>query len=285
MAPQLAPAGRPEAIRQAAAAPRPPAEQMDVAGERRGASAPAAAGVQAGEGGRSPLLGRGADPAPPGPALLRRPPAFEHTAEPAGDEARPARPEATLDWLTDKGTPPRSERGGHRSRPVQNNMGGTLGQSSAPMAREINQGAAQRLEHDGAEFEAAPSASRETLGPRSAPALKAQESPVPPQGAPPQGVPPQTPPAPPSVLPRSLVLPLQLRGPLRSQEGPARGASPPRLEEPRETPSAAPTIQISIGRVEVRAAPAPRPMPAPAPSRPTPSMSLDDYLNRSRGGR
>ena len=46
---------------------------------------------------------------------------------------------------------------------------------------------------------------------------------------------------------------------------------------------AAPTIHVSIGRIEVRAVAPPAPQPAPA--RPAPAMSLDEYLRAHNGGR
>jgi hypothetical protein len=46
----------------------------------------------------------------------------------------------------------------------------------------------------------------------------------------------------------------------------------------------APTIQVTIGRIEVRATPAATPRPQAARSAPS-VMSLDDYLNqRAKGG-
>lgn len=64
---------------------------------------------------------------------------------------------------------------------------------------------------------------------------------------------------------------------------PAEQAAPPATKE-ASTQAAAPTIQVTIGRVEVRATP----LPAPAPKRPRakpPVMSLDEYLRqRNQGG-
>ncbi|MFO7539813.1 MAG: hypothetical protein R6X32_17380 [Chloroflexota bacterium] len=68
--------------------------------------------------------------------------------------------------------------------------------------------------------------------------------------------------------------------------------SPPRPIRPRgqeqratsreETAVPAPTIQVHIGRIEVRATPPP---PSPKKSRPQPSLtSLDDYLRQRNGG-
>ncbi|MBJ6762770.1 hypothetical protein JGU66_18555 [Myxococcaceae bacterium JPH2] len=45
----------------------------------------------------------------------------------------------------------------------------------------------------------------------------------------------------------------------------------------------APVVQVTIGRIEVRAA-APAASPKPPPSRGTPSLSLDEYLRRRNGG-
>jgi hypothetical protein len=45
---------------------------------------------------------------------------------------------------------------------------------------------------------------------------------------------------------------------------------------------ASPTVEVSIGRIEVRATSGPVPNPAPRPT-PAPNLSLDDYLRRRRG--
>jgi hypothetical protein len=45
----------------------------------------------------------------------------------------------------------------------------------------------------------------------------------------------------------------------------------------RATPSP-PTIQVTIGRVEVRAVQPPSPAPAPPPAAEPPALTLDDYL-------
>lgn len=70
---------------------------------------------------------------------------------------------------------------------------------------------------------------------------------------------------------------------LREQNS-QRAASTPRTLEPAAA-QAGPQIQVSIGRIEVRAV---TPPPAPV-SRPTPAsaprMSLDDYLRSQKGGR
>ncbi|HEX2209176.1 MAG TPA: hypothetical protein VHG93_15960, partial [Longimicrobium sp.] len=56
---------------------------------------------------------------------------------------------------------------------------------------------------------------------------------------------------------------------------------PPAVAEEAEAP--APVIEVSIGRIEVRATQAPA---SPAPVRRAPStLSLDDYLQRRGGGR
>jgi hypothetical protein len=57
-----------------------------------------------------------------------------------------------------------------------------------------------------------------------------------------------------------------------------------RLSEPRHEaePSPAPTVNVTIGRIDVRATPAP-PAPAPKP-RSTPVMTLEDYLRRRATG-
>ncbi|HEX3530697.1 MAG TPA: hypothetical protein VH988_26840 [Thermoanaerobaculia bacterium] len=45
-----------------------------------------------------------------------------------------------------------------------------------------------------------------------------------------------------------------------------------------------PTIEITIGRIEVKAPPPP-PAPRPRPARPGPRVSLNEYLRRRREGR
>jgi hypothetical protein len=48
-------------------------------------------------------------------------------------------------------------------------------------------------------------------------------------------------------------------------------------------PEPAPTIKITIGRVDVRAIMPAAHVPRPAPTRPKPALSLEDYL-KQRGG-
>ena len=57
--------------------------------------------------------------------------------------------------------------------------------------------------------------------------------------------------------------------------------------EPEAKPEGTPTIQVTIGRVEVRAiTPPATPAPRTRPARPGPALSLDDYLReRNRGER
>ena len=50
-------------------------------------------------------------------------------------------------------------------------------------------------------------------------------------------------------------------------------------------PEPAPTIKITIGRVDVRAIMPAAPAPRPAPARPSPALSLEDYLKQREGGR
>jgi len=48
----------------------------------------------------------------------------------------------------------------------------------------------------------------------------------------------------------------------------------------------APQVTVSIGRIEVRAAPRPEPVrPVQPAARPQPTLSLGEYLERSRKGR
>lgn len=50
-------------------------------------------------------------------------------------------------------------------------------------------------------------------------------------------------------------------------------------------PETPPTIQVSIGRIEVRAVTVPTPQPRAKPARPSPSLSLEDYLKQQKGER
>lgn len=64
---------------------------------------------------------------------------------------------------------------------------------------------------------------------------------------------------------------------------PSHQAEPP-LTEQRSSP-AAPTIRVTIGRVEVRAVMPAQPAPRPARHKPSPSLSLEDYLKQRDGRR
>jgi hypothetical protein len=56
-------------------------------------------------------------------------------------------------------------------------------------------------------------------------------------------------------------------------------------DRPGQTPKPEPTIQVTIGRVDVRAVVAPpAPVKAPRPS-PAPSLTLNDYLKQRQEGR
>jgi hypothetical protein len=62
-------------------------------------------------------------------------------------------------------------------------------------------------------------------------------------------------------------------------------AAPPSREADAQAPPQPPTIEVTIGRIEVRAV-TPPPAPAPPPQRQAPpKMSLDDYLRAQSGGR
>lgn len=54
---------------------------------------------------------------------------------------------------------------------------------------------------------------------------------------------------------------------------------------PEAEPSAAPTIKITIGRVDVRAVITERPEPRPAPATRNTALTLEEYLNRRSGGK
>lgn len=62
-------------------------------------------------------------------------------------------------------------------------------------------------------------------------------------------------------------------------------AKPSSAAVPEPEPSA-PTIRVSIGRIDVRAVTPPAPSaPRPAAMRPGPALSLDEYLKQQKGGR
>jgi hypothetical protein len=65
---------------------------------------------------------------------------------------------------------------------------------------------------------------------------------------------------------------------------PARVAAARALAAPAQPAAAPPPVIVTIGRVEVRAAPEPRPIAAPA-RRAEPRLSLEDYLRRGGGAR
>jgi hypothetical protein len=76
---------------------------------------------------------------------------------------------------------------------------------------------------------------------------------------------------------------------------PATGAAQPHVvpyiepaapapAKPGATPEPPPTIQVHIGRVEVRAIMSPAPPPRPKPPRRGPTLSLDEYLKQRNGG-
>jgi hypothetical protein len=64
------------------------------------------------------------------------------------------------------------------------------------------------------------------------------------------------------------------------------GDSTPRVPASEQTPSiqVAPTIKVTIGRIEVRAVSPPQ-SPPQETARPAPKLSLDDYLKSLKGQR
>jgi hypothetical protein len=92
--------------------------------------------------------------------------------------------------------------------------------------------------------------------------------------------PPAEPPADVAPVRPGEIAPARRREPLRE---PARRSDPGGPRPPADRP-AVPSVQVSIGRVEVRAVFAPPPSAARRPS-PAPALSLDDYLKqREKGG-
>jgi hypothetical protein len=75
------------------------------------------------------------------------------------------------------------------------------------------------------------------------------------------------------------MLPARQRSPLRQSPPPSALIRARASSDPPSVPS----VQISIGRVEVRAVYAPPPSAAPRPS-PALAMSLDDYLKLREKG-
>lgn len=99
-------------------------------------------------------------------------------------------------------------------------------------------------------------------------------------------------PAPPGVIrPHAVPEPVPAEG--ASQAWPATGALADTAAIRPQTslvaepalPPAAPTIQVTIGRIEVRAIQPPAPAARPRPARPQPVLSLDRYLQQRKGGR
>ena len=71
----------------------------------------------------------------------------------------------------------------------------------------------------------------------------------------------------------------------RSSAG-SSGPTASMVTEPTTTPAPAPTIRVSIGRIEVRAIPPAPPTPRPRAARPSSGLSLEDFLKqRQRGQR
>jgi hypothetical protein len=55
-------------------------------------------------------------------------------------------------------------------------------------------------------------------------------------------------------------------------------------DRPPPQPTSIPTINITIGRIDIRAVPAPAPSPTRRAAPPSPKISLQDYLNNRNGG-
>jgi hypothetical protein len=96
--------------------------------------------------------------------------------------------------------------------------------------------------------------------------------------------------------PKNITHPESVSDHARRSSTPAMPVVQPRVtvyrEPPVSTPSEgtampepAPTIKITIGRVDVRAMMPAAPAARPAPARPSPALSLDDYLKQRGGGR
>ena len=66
---------------------------------------------------------------------------------------------------------------------------------------------------------------------------------------------------------------------------PLREPPPMSRAEAREPAERAPTVHITIGRIEVRAITSPNTEQHRAPARPRPMLSLEDYLQQRNGGR
>jgi hypothetical protein len=95
---------------------------------------------------------------------------------------------------------------------------------------------------------------------------------------------------------RNITHPESVSDHARRSSTPAMPAGQPRVTVYRESPGSipgdgiampepAPTIKVTIGRVDVRAIMTPAPAARPAPARRGPSLSLDDYLKQRGGGR
>jgi hypothetical protein len=87
----------------------------------------------------------------------------------------------------------------------------------------------------------------------------------------------------PSVLPAASIIQPARRSMPATNVPSARRSTPPTVA-PQPAATTEPTIHVTIGRIEVRAAPPPTPAARPR-SAPVPAMSLDDYLRERGGGR
>ena len=81
-----------------------------------------------------------------------------------------------------------------------------------------------------------------------------------------------------------VVEPAQSPPPVAPEITPVLPPAPPKIELPTPDAPPEPTIRVSIGRIDVRAADTPPAKAAPV-KRPAPQLSLDEYLRLRSGGK